>query len=398
MEALLIDLDGTLLRSNMEEFLPAYMQRLSQALADFADPEVLVTQLMAATQAMIGNLDPTRTLKETFDRRFYPAIDQDPAEMLPDIDRFYGQEYGKLRVLTDPMPGSEALVEFAQTFGLDQVIATNPLFPLTAIEQRIEWAGFPVESMPFRFATAFETFHFAKPRPEYYAEILGLLGVPPHEAAFIGDDPVNDLEPASALGLAVYHFSQHPEPEFAGGDFLGAIRWLEAQMSAEMEQEIGNKPEALLAQARGYLAALLTLCERGESLPFDQRPSAREWAPVEILCHLRDTEREVHQPRFKRLLAEPSPFLSAVDSDQWADERRYRDQDPRAALEDFVDARQETIAQFVNMGEEDWGRPARHSIFGPTTLAEMVGVAVGHDLLHLNQLRQTFETLDESTG
>lgn len=396
IQALLLDLDDTVLRSDMDTFLPAYTKLLSEAFAEHADPDLLVAQLMAATQAMIANLDPKSTLKETFDRRFYPAIGLEEMEMRPTVERFYAERYPELVGLTEPMEGAVELVEFAHSAGLRIVIATNPLFPLTAIEQRLAWAGFSPEGWPFEFATAYETFHFSKPHPAYYAEILGLLGLPPQDAALIGDNPANDLEPAAALGLAAYHLSETPEEGIPGGGHEEATDWLKGLLAEETDREPPASPAGVLGQARGHLAALLTVMERHPGVPLDHRPSPREWAPVEILCHLRDTEREVHLPRFKRLITESSPFISAVDSDQWAEERRYLDQDAQAGLDGFVSARQESIAQLASFPEDAWASPARHALFGPTTLAEIAALAVNHDILHLAQLHQTFNSLLES--
>lgn len=388
IKALLLDLDGTLLQADMDEFLPAYMQRLARAASEFAEPETMIANLMSSTQAMIANPDPTRTLKETFDRRFYPAIGRQQTEMRPAIDGFYGGAYGELRLLTAPVDGARQLVERAQAAGLSIVVATNPLFPQTAIRQRLEWAGFSKGPCPFEFATSYESFHFAKPNPAYYAEILGRLGVPPHQAALIGDDPINDLEPARRLGMAVYHVSVEPGADFPGGPLTAAWEWLQGEAPEETRPEAGNQPVALLARLRGHLAALLHMAADLDAERWVEPPGEREWAPVEILCHLRDTELEVNQPRLRKMLEEESPFLSAADPDRWADERRYRQQEPQAALDGFSQARLETIALLTNLHEGGWQRRGRHAIFGPITLSELMGVAADHDLAHLAQLKE----------
>jgi putative hydrolase of the HAD superfamily len=40
-----------------------------------------------------------------------------------------------------------------------------------------------------------------KPAPQIFLHAAALCGVPPHECAFIGDDPDNDIAPATALGM-----------------------------------------------------------------------------------------------------------------------------------------------------------------------------------------------------
>jgi hypothetical protein len=42
---------------------------------------------------------------------------------------------------------------------------------------------------------------------------------------------------------------------------------------------------------------------------------------------------------------------------------------------------------------EDWNRPARHALIGPTTLRELMKIATEHDWLHMAQLRETLDAL-----
>ncbi len=80
-----------------------------------------------------------------------------------------------------------------------------------------------------------------------------------------------------------------------------------------------------------------------------------------------------------------NPFLPGIDTDRWADERNYLQQDGRSALQDFTQARIKLVNLLEGLSADDWQRPARHAIFGPTTLQELVGFIVGHDRLHVRQ-------------
>ncbi len=72
---LLLDLDDTLLNTNMDAFIPAYFQALSGALADMVAPEVMLPALMGGTKAMLANMDPALTLREVFDAHFFPRLE-----------------------------------------------------------------------------------------------------------------------------------------------------------------------------------------------------------------------------------------------------------------------------------------------------------------------------------
>jgi len=122
---------------------------------------------------------------------------------------------------------------------------------------------------------------------------------------------------------------------------------------------------------------------------WSHRTVENEWAPVEIVCHLRDVETEVNLPRLRKILSNPDPHLSSFDTDVWAEERDYLSQSGPDALSAYIESRKETIAILEKMETKDWSRTARHSLFGPTTLIEVMNIAAEHDLVHLAQLRST---------
>lgn len=385
MKALLLDLDDTLLRTNLEEFLPAYMSRLAGQFSDYGPPDEIIAKLTRATRAMIADLDPTRTLKETFDAHFWPSLGVAEAELRASVERFYTETYPELRSLTEPVPGARDLVAAAEESGFEIAIATNPLLPEQAMLQRLEWAGLD----GFQLVSSYEKFHFAKPQPEYYAEILALLGATPDEAAMIGDHAENDVIPARLLGLSVYHRSPQPAPDTPGGDLVEAKSWVLDLADGDSEQTpTQRRPRAVLARLRGHLAALLYYAGDGIGPAWSERPSAREWAPIELICYLRDREQEILQPALRNLLAKEVPFLPAADSQGWAELRGYLQQDPRDALEAFVAARQETIRQLSALRDEGWSRRGRHALHGPVTLASWLDLAADDELQRLAQLGQ----------
>ncbi len=391
INALLLDLDGTLLDNDMDRFLPAYLGRLAAHMAHVAEPERFTRVLLAATDHMMANQDPARTLRQAFAERFYPAFGAVEEDMRHELEAFYGEVFPTLQPLTAPRPEARQLVEHALQAGLKVAVATNPLFPRTAIEQRLAWAGLNVDHFDFETITSYEDFHFAKPNPAYYAEVLGRLGAVPHEAAMIGDDPALDLEPARLLGMAVFHVGTDGS-DFPGGDLSDALAWLKEQAAGEVNAEAAARPQAILARLRGHLGALLGMAANIEPQAWTHCPGPGEWAPIEVICHLRDVEREIHHPRIEAILSQERPFLAAQDSDLWARERDYRAQDPDQVLGEFQEARKETIQRLETQQEAAWERSARHSLLGPTTLREVMSMAAEHDLLHLIQLGDCLHT------
>jgi FMN phosphatase YigB (HAD superfamily) len=387
IKAVLIDLDGTLLQSEMEQFLPPYLSLISTELADIAQPDHLVMELLRGTQLMRENIDPRRTLRSVFASYFYPQLGTSEAALESRLEAFYRERFPQLQPYTQTRPEAAAVVKALFERGFEVVIATDPLFPRLAVEHRLAWAGVPVKEFPYAVITSYEEFCFAKPHLAYYAQILGLLGHSPSETAMIGDNLEADLAPARALGMPVYHVGDEPPEGVPGGSLEGVLPWLARDAEAQADSEAETRPESLIARLRGNLAALLSLTMGLNTKEWRHSPAEGEWAPLEIVCHLRDLEIEVNHPRFQRILTQDTPFIPHADTDHLAEKRDYLSQEPDPCMDRLSQARMETIDMLTGIESKDWVRLGRHSLLGPTSLQELVGVIVEHDLIHLDQLR-----------
>lgn len=386
---LLFDLDDTLLNTHMDTFIPAYFKALSSALADKVSPELMLSSLMGGTRAMLSNTNPSLSLREVFDSYFYAKLGFDRLMLQAAIDHFYDDVFPGLGALTSPVPAAVPLLNWAFSQGYRIAIATNPLFPLKAIQHRLRWAGLPPEEYPFNLITSYETSHFAKESIAYYPEVMAQMGWPEDPVVMIGDDIERDVNPARAAGLPIFLIRKSDEgprvpvdvPQGSLGSFRG---WLENTDPETLTARF-RTPQALVAVLRSTPAALATLTGSLPGGKWDQKLNAGKWNLTEIICQLRDLEREVNIPHIRRILTEENPFLPAEKSDHWAEERKYSQQDGDQALLDFILARKETLSLLAGAGAE-WVRTARHSIFGPTNLQEMVSMITARDRASTGQL------------
>jgi FMN phosphatase YigB (HAD superfamily) len=386
IKALLLDLDDTLLETHIDRFFPIYLEKLGAFLSHAVPAQRLIPTLLKATQAMINNRDPERVLLQVFGDNFYGPLGTTEGVLLPLFLEFYATQFPSLRKLTNRLPEAKELVDCAFQAGLEVAVATKPLFPAAVNEERLAWAGVPAGENPYALITSADTFHFSKPSPAYYAEVLGRLGLSPLEAAMVGDDLEDDILPARSLGMPVFHIRGEAGSPYPTGGLADVASWFPAA-EGQADAESARQPTAILAMLQGYLAALLTTGNGVTPDILARRPSPDSWAPVEIICHLRDVELEASLPRFRAILGEQDVFLSAVDPDPWATERDYLHQSPSDALAAFVKARRSSLALLEALPPEGWSRPARHALLGPTTLAEVASVIAEHDRLHLAQLR-----------
>lgn len=204
LKAVLFDLDDTLLKNPMEAFVPAYFQALTRYAAHLVPPDRLVSSLIAGMRAMGANNGSGPTNEEAFSEVFYPAVGLEADVLKPVMLEFYDEAFPRLKPLTRPAPGSRSLVEWAFAQGLQVAVATNPVFPLPAVAQRLAWADVPMTEFDYARVTSMENSHALKPNPAYYREILAALGRSAEECLMVGDDWVQDMAPASSVGIPVF--------------------------------------------------------------------------------------------------------------------------------------------------------------------------------------------------
>ena len=375
----------------MGNFVPAYLQALARRMAGVADPTILVKTLLSATRQMVENNSPDRSLEQVFDASFFPRLGLIRQEVQEIIDEFYAEDFPKLQALTELRPQAIEIVEKIIDRGDQAAIATNPLFPRTAILQRLAWAGLPPEQVPFALIPSYETFHYAKPNPAYFAEFLAQLGWPKIPILMVGNDVELDISAARQLGLPVFWLSNDGASSWNGqgnvpphGKLSDLLPWMEKSFIEPLQTNFATS-QALLAVLRSTPAALATLCSQHIAI-LGQRPEANEWSPSEVLCHLRDVDAEVNLPRMQKVINEQNPFLAGQETDLWADARQYCLQDGMQALNDFLSSRLDLLDLLESLSPADWDRSARHAIFGPTHLRELVNIIAGHDILHVQQV------------
>jgi FMN phosphatase YigB (HAD superfamily) len=392
----LVDLDNTLISNDMDRFLPAYLKSLSSYLPQWSEEKV-ITELLAATQKMVQKNLPQYSLSEVFDQAFYPALGVDKAQLQEPLERFYREGFPKLEKITAPRPEARQLIDYMFSKGHKVVIATNPLFPATAVEQRLQWAGLSMDEYPFSIVTSYETFHFSKPNPAYLAEILASSGWPERPAVVIGDGLDEDIIPAGKLGIPAFWVNEksaslpsglHPiSSKGAVSEILPWIRRLEGIDGLEIQPANSFGISAIL---KSTPAALDTLTRNLTAEEWSWRPSSGAWAINEIICHLRDVDCEVNLPRFIQVAAGENPFFAGMVTDIWAEERRYIKENGPQAMNGFMAVRTQLIKLLDSLDENSWKLPARHAIFGPTQLIELAGFTTTHDRTHVHQ---AFETI-----
>jgi FMN phosphatase YigB (HAD superfamily) len=391
---LLFDLDDTLLGTNIDVFIPAYFQSLSEYMASHIAPNAMLPALLSATKLMMSSEDPLRSLQEVFEPEFYGRLGISKDELIDDLEKYYDNVFPLLKVHTQQRPDAVPLIEWAWSKGYRVVIATDPLFPRKATHHRLRWAG--LDPSQFEIVSTFEDFHFTKSFPAYYAEVLGQLGWPDGPVLMVGNDVQRDLAPANRLGLKTYLIDgdSASSPGFeAGSGKLADLRpWLESTDLSTLEPSFKSS-DAILAIMQSTPAAIKSILSSLTKKEWQFEPSSDDWAMNEIICHLRDTEIEIHELQLKLMLERNDAFIPRPDTGVWASERDYLHVDGATALQEFTSARITNINIIKNIDDTIWSRKARHAIFGPTDFLEVASFMADHDRMHVQQIWKTLQSL-----
>lgn len=391
---LLFDLDDTLLDTNIESFVPAYFQALSEHLAPHVPANVLLPALISATRQMVDSEDPSRTLECVFDRDFYKRIGIPKSDLAETLKDFYDNIFPRIESRTNRRPDAAPLIAWAMAQGFRVAIATDPLFPRKATQHRLRWAG--LDPGQFELISSFENFHFSKTHSAYYAEMLGQLGWHDGPVLMVGNDVTRDLMPAHRLGLRTYFIdgdsASSPGIEAGRGKLADLRPWLESTDLSTLEPSF-KSPEAILAILQSMPSVLWSLTRSVSHEAWRLEPSRDDWAMNEIICHLRDTEREIHHVQLKLMLEREGAFIPRPDTSVWASERDYLHVDGAGALQEFTTARIETVDLLKGLESAMWSRRARHAIFGPTDFLEACNFMADHDRMHVQQAWKTLKSL-----
>ena len=384
IKVVLLDLDATLIRVQTEIFVREYVRALSATLAEALQlpAERCAQALRSAAQAVVADLDPSCGNRAVFERSLAESLAMPLAPLRDVFARAHAAVYPSLAPLVAPEPAALPLLEHLLKREVAFAVVTNPVFSLEAIRQRMVWGNLPLD-VPYALITSLDELHFAKPRPHFYEEVLARIGFEPDQAIMVGDDFQNDIAPAQTVGMHAYWINgERTLRDFAAEVQDGLLERL-ARQPMDSDRRAQIVPRLL-----GNTAALFGMVDATPPHAWQMRPEPNEWTPLEVVHHLRVSERDVQRPRLMRIAHENNPFLppppepfrpNSVQLTETAD----------AIAADFWRERAQTLAFLEQLPPEAWSRPARHAIFGPTTLLEMAHFTARHDRLHLNQLCQT---------
>ena len=118
-----------------------------------------------------------------------------------------------------------------------------------------------------------------------------------------------------------------------------------------------------------------------------QREAPGKWSINHVLRHLADSEI-VWGWRMRMALAHDRPPITGYDQDAWADKLGYGEADAEESIREFGVLRAGNLRLLRNASPEDMKRVGVHAERGEESVAHMMKLYAGHDLLHLNQIER----------
>ena len=158
----------------------------------------------------------------------------------------------------------------------------------------------------------------------------------------------------------------------------------QAYVRAVLERVGEREPLGVLRATAGELARIV------EARPHERLGRAEapgKWSAAGVVQHLADAE-VAWGWRIRQVLTVERPVLEGYDQDAWGAAFGYERAVASRGLELFRAARAGNLALVERCGPTELARVGLHSERGAETLAHMVRLNAGHDLVHLDQLER----------
>jgi hypothetical protein len=154
-----------------------------------------------------------------------------------------------------------------------------------------------------------------------------------------------------------------------------------------------SEREEILKVLRGTPIVLRRLVRGLDEETWRRRPADGEWAIVEVVAHVGDTDERA-LGRIRRMLDEDDPVLPGYDQEALAVERRYMEMDPEEALERFEQIRREHLGVLEGLDEAGWSRRGTHAEQGPMDVLLYEHHVAGEDVDHMAQIARMVPAAD----
>lgn len=234
----MIDLDGTLINLDWRKNMRYYYKKVMKILPDMgAKVSYLYSVRLAAKKMMSDDTDDLLNIEKYF--KYITRYTKLPDEKNREIYfKFYNESFAGFQEDVKDVEGAHQLISLCKSMGMKIVLATNPVFPLQAVKERLSWGKFNPED--FDLITHIQNFTHCKPSPKYFMDILSKFGTKPDNAFMVGDDYYYDIKPCKKLGIRTW-WLQNKRPKIRKKSPSGRLEILNDILAkGELEKYFGS--------------------------------------------------------------------------------------------------------------------------------------------------------------
>lgn len=202
IKAILFDLDGTLLRVQMSEFIPKYLHGLATYCVEPRQTEKFIKTLLLSIRDLIHTEgDGVQTNEDRICCWMEEKLAVPQEKLKEGLSHFKNNGIDDLQPMVHSIPLAQQIVKECLPKNLPLILATNPVFPKFMIQARLKWGGLAEEN--FHHLTSYENSRYCKPQAGYFQDISDQLGIAPENCLMVGNDTSHDLS-AVAVGMQTF--------------------------------------------------------------------------------------------------------------------------------------------------------------------------------------------------
>lgn len=116
------------------------------------------------------------------------------------------------------------------------------------------------------------------------------------------------------------------------------------------------------------------------------KPAPEKWSILEVINHLIDEELFDFKVRIDYTLNKPGESWPPIDPKGWVTERKYNERNLDESLENFLNARKESIEWLKTLNAPDLSKSYTHPKIGELKAGDLLVSWLAHDYLHMRQI------------
>lgn len=209
-DTFLFDLDGTLVPIFQDDFGKYYFIKLLEITDKLGiDAETIKIAIFGGMQVMVAN-DGSSSNEDKFWQWFEDKTNVKKEVAEPIFLDFYKDNFDKIKEYIKITDTAKKIIDYLNKKNYKVILATNPIFPIQAVETRMNWVGLKKED--FDYITVFSNSSYCKPNPLYFDEIIKKNNLIPENCIMVGNNVIEDIA-AEKVGIKTYLITDYLENE-----------------------------------------------------------------------------------------------------------------------------------------------------------------------------------------